>query len=215
MQSVAALHYPNIEYVVVDGASSDGTLELLQGYKGLLTRWVSEPDDGIYDAMNKGIAMATGDWVVMMNAGDTFAASDVLDRIFQEERYSADVLYGDVIKDGAIKTAEPPHNSHRMFFCHQSALMRRTLLLQYPFDTRHRLSADFKQIKQLFLAGYHFVQLPYPVACFDTTGISNKHRSKGLRDNIAVVRETDSKKEQLRLLPKLWFVYAMCRLRGK
>lgn len=214
MASVQSLTYPSFEYIVVDGASDDGTPHLLQEYTGRLDRWVSEPDGGIYDAMNKGVAMARGQWVIFMNAGDTFVAPDVLDRIFGEER-KADVIYGDVVKGDKVKEAEPPHNAHRMFFCHQCALVRTECLREYPFDTRHKMSADFKQMKQLLLSGHTFLQLHFPIARFDTTGVSNVMRSRGLKDNISVIRETDTKREQLRLLPKLLFTYWWCRLRGK
>lgn len=215
MCNVSTQQYPYLEYIVVDGNSNDGTLELLEKYQGLLNKWVSEPDNGIYDAMNKGAEMATGEWVIFMNAGDTFADAAVLSRIFEESRQDADVIYGDVIKGGVIKVAEPPHNAHRMYFCHQSALVRRSLLLQYPFDTNHHMSADFKQMKTLFLKGYEFLQLPFPVARFDLSGVSNTCRSRGLRDNIAVIREVDNIQNQLKFLPKLYFVYFMCCIRGK
>ena len=164
--------------------------------------------------MNKAVRLATGEWVIFMNAGDGFAADDVLQRVFAEER-SADVIYGDVVKRGVIKKAEAPHNGHRMFFCHQSALTRTTCLREYPFDIRHRTSADFKLFKQLFLAGKRFLQLDFPIADFDVTGVSNSLRSAGLKDNIRVISEVDSLKERLRLLPRLYFVYFMCRLRGR
>jgi hypothetical protein len=76
------------------------------------------------------------------------------------------------------------------------------------------MSADFKQMKQLYLAGKTFMQLDFPIAVFDTSGVSNAQRSKGLYDNIQVIREVDNWKERLRLLPRLLFTYWMCRLRG-
>lgn len=214
MANVEAQSYDNMEYIVVDGASTDGTPELLAHYEGRLTGFVSEPDNGIYDAMNKGAAMATGEWLIFMNAGDTFAANDVIERVFEEPR-SADVIYGDVIKNGVMKKAEPPHNGHRMFFCHQSSFVRKAVFEDFPFDTSHCLSADFKQMKQLYLAGKQFLRLDFPVADFDTHGLSNTKRSVGLRDNIKVICETDQLKDQLRLLPRLCFVWLLCRLRGK
>lgn len=215
MRNVLAQQYAPMEYIVVDGGSTDGTSQLLEACQEERMKWVSEADGGIYDAMNKGSRMASGDWVIFMNAGDTFADNQVLSRVFGSPHDGADVIYGDVIKGDSVKVAEAPHNAHRMYFCHQSALVRRPLLLQHPFDTKHRMSADFKLMKILYLKGCRFVQLPFPIARFDTSGISNTSRSKGLWDNITVVCEVDSLADKIRLLPKLWFVYIMCRLRGK
>jgi glycosyltransferase involved in cell wall biosynthesis len=209
--SVKAQDYPHIDYLVIDGASTDGTRDFLSNER--ILRWISEPDSGIYNAMNKGIRMAKGDWVIFMNAGDTFVTSDTISKIFSQGQ-EADVIYGDVVKDNLIKKAEPPHNGHRMYFCHQSVFVKTICLREFPFDESHRMSADFKQMKQLYLAGKTFLQLDFPIAVFDTSGISNTHRAKGLHDNIQVIRETDNWQEQLRLLPRLMFTYWICKLRG-
>lgn len=220
-RSVLAQTYPQIEYIIVDGASTDGTGQFLQGLDDERAKWVSERDAGIYDAMNKGAAMATGEWVIFMNAGDTFAADDTIERVFGGgDLADAGVVYGNVLKRGADgslieKQASAPRNCHRMFFCHQSAFYRRRELEEAPFDPRHRMSADIHQVKRLIAKGMKFKQLDFPVAVFDTTGVSNARRSEGLRDNISVVRELDSPLTQLRLLPKLVVPYLMCRLRGK
>ena len=214
IQSVENQTWQKKEYIVIDGASTDETLEVIQQHGDSITQWISEPDQGIYDAMNKGIRLAQGQWVIFMNAGDTFASTDTLQRVFQESQ-EADVIYGDVIKWEHVKKAEPPHNAHRMFFCHQSAFVKTICLREFPFDTCHRMSADFKQIKQLYLSGKSFRQLDFPVTVFDTQGVSNTSRSAGLYDNIRVIRETDSFWEQVRLLPRLYFTYLFCKIRGK
>ena len=215
MDSVAAQKYENMEYLVVDGASTDGTPEMLAHCGARHLRYVSEPDRGIYDAMNKGAAMATGEWLIFMNAGDTFAADDVLCRVFAENRTDYEVIYGDVVKNGVVKPAEPPQNSHRMYFCHQSSLIRRNTCLAMPFALEHPQSADFMQMKLLRKIGKPFLQLHFPIANFDTTGISNTQRSAGLLDNIRIVREVDTLREQIRLLPHLLLPWLLCRLRGK
>lgn len=214
IRSVAAQTYQETEYIVIDGASTDDTPDIIKDYSGNISQWVSEPDKGIYDAMNKGIRMAHGEWTIFMNASDTFASDDTLQQVFSRQQ-DADVIYGDVIKGNHVKKAEPPHNAHRMFFCHQSAFVRTTCLRQYPFDTNHRMSADFKQIKQLYLAGKQFHQEDFPIARFDTTGISNTSRSAGLFDNISVIAEVDGLSDKIRLLPRLFFTWCICRLRGK
>ena len=214
IRSVESQTWQEKEYLVIDGASTDDTLNVIKAHEASITRWVSEPDQGIYDAMNKGVKMAQGEWVIFMNAGDTFAGDDTLQRVFGNP-LDADVIYGDVIKGELVKKAEAPRNAHRMFYCHQSAFVKTSCLREFPFDIRHRMSADFKQVKQLFLSGKRFRQLDFPVANFDTQGVSNRNRSAGLYDNIQVIRETDRLWEQVRLLPRLWITYLICRIRGK
>ena len=227
LHSVGAQEYPFVEHLIIDGASKDATLNHLHLWEKQQEEMptshklvvVSEPDKGLYDAMNKGVARASGEWVIFMNAGDCFAATDVLQRIFSTPR-TADVIYGDVLKaaaDGApvLSRAHPFKNAHRMCFCHQSSLARIECLRATPFDITHPFSADFKFFKLLGHQGKKFAYVDIPIALFDTSGISNRQRSKGLYDNIKVVNETDSFCERLRLLPRLWFVYLLCRLRGK
>ncbi len=213
-QNVLAQNYPHLEYIIVDGGSSDGTVDYLQSLPQERVIWVSEPDNGIYDAMNKAIRMATGEYCIFMNAGDRFAATDTLIQVVRLMDGS-DVVYGDITKNEKIKRAISPRNCHKMYYCHQAVFTRTTCLREYPFDTSHRFSADFKQAKLLFLAGKSFQQLPITVANFDTQGISNTQRSRGLWDNILVVREVDSLIERLRLLPRLFITWAVCRMRGK
>ena len=214
IRSVESQTWQEKEYLVIDGASTDDSLDVIKAHEASITRWVSEPDQGIYDAMNKGVKMAQGEWVIFMNAGDTFAEDDTLQRVFGSPQ-DADVIYGDVIKGELVKKAEAPRNAHRMFYCHQSAFVRTSCLREFPFDIRHRMSADFKQVKQLYLSGKRFRQLDFPVANFDTQGVSNRNRSAGLYDNIQVIRETYRLWEQVRLLPRLWITYLICRIRGK
>lgn len=219
INSVSLQTLKDKEYVVIDGASTDTTLDVIHENSHLIDRWISEPDKGIYDAMNKGVRMSSGKWIIFMNAGDSFASSNTLTEIFKEQQ-DADIIFGDVIRHDAagnayIKKAEPVHESHRMFFCHQSSLVKRELLLQYPFDIMHRMSADFKFFKLMLHYGKTFRQLDFPISVFDTTGVSNTLRTKGLADNISVIREIDTRTTQIRLLPRLYFTYIYNRIRGK
>ena len=215
MESVARLSYPDVEYIVVDGASTDGTVEMLEKSKGV--RWTSEADRGIYDAMNKGVTKATGEWVIFMNAGDRFASDDVIERVFSHpETDAADVIYGDVVKRGTVCSASPePVDGHRMFFCHQSCIARCKCLIDTPFDISHRMSDDFKWVKMMIKQGRRLVYVPVAVSEFDTGGVSNTSRSRGLADNMRVIRELEPLSRQLTLLPHLIVPYVMCRLRGK
>lgn len=210
--------YPEKEIIVVDGKSTDDTPAIISRYAqlGALAKWVSEPDGGIYDAMNKGVGMAAGEWVVFMNAGDVFASTDVLRRVFASGQADADVVYGDVVKNGEVKAAPQSYYPyHRMLFCHQCVFTRRECLLRNPFDIRHKLSADFKSFLVLYQQGARFRHVGIPVAVFDTGGVSNRQRSRGLRDNISVVCETIPLPQRLKFLVRLAVPYLMCRLRGK
>ena len=90
--------YPNIEYIVIDGGSTDGTLKKIRKYEKSIDYWISEPDGGIYDAMNKGIDLATGEWVNFMNAGDYFFNNSTINLIVSEIRkQNFDIIYGDFI----------------------------------------------------------------------------------------------------------------------
>jgi len=215
LESIDSQTSQSLEMVVVDGASTDGTPLFLQSYQcHHPLMWLSEPDQGIYDAMNKGISMAKGDYCIFMNAADTFVNPNIVDSVIQSGM-EADVVYGDIVKNGMVKPALSPHNSHKMYYCHQAAFTRTACLRQYPFDLSHPYSADFKQSKLLYLNHHSFQHLPFPVAYFDTHGVSNTQRSVGLLDNIHVIQENDHLLDQLRLLPRLYFSYFVCRLRGK
>ena len=159
IRSVANQDYPRLEYIVIDGGSTDGTLETIKENEGNITQWVSESDQGIYDAMNKGVRMAHGEYCIFMNAGDTFVTPHTVSDFFSQLYAPADVAYGDIIKNGILKPALPPRNCHKMYYCHQAVFTRTDCLRQYPFDMAHRYSADFKQSKQLFLAGKKFVHI--------------------------------------------------------
>lgn len=99
MLSVLNQIYDRVEYIIIDGGSVDGTLEVIQKYVDRLGYWVSEPDKGIYDAMNKGILNASGDWIIFMNCGDIFVDDNVLYSLFFGKKYeNVDVLYGDALE---------------------------------------------------------------------------------------------------------------------
>lgn len=98
MLSVLNQTYHDIEYIIIDGGSTDGTVEIIRKYADRIAYWVSEPDKGIYDAMNKGIKVATGEWINFMNAGDEFVDANVLDKLFFAKTVAnVDVIYGNTL----------------------------------------------------------------------------------------------------------------------
>ena len=129
IESVLKQEFVDYEYIVVDGGSTDGSIDTIKRYEKNITSWSSERDAGIYDAMNKAAAKAHGKWIIFLNAGDTFCSPEVLSTVADRlEGSDLDVLYGDIMKmrDGAwaLVTAHEPRNYHHIFFCHQAAFVR-------------------------------------------------------------------------------------------
>ena len=97
--SVINQTYPNVEYIIIDGGSTDGTVDIIKKYEDKIAYWVSEPDKGIYDAMNKGVVVATGEWINFMNAGDIFTDGDVIDKLFHQNIIinRVGIVFGDTL----------------------------------------------------------------------------------------------------------------------
>jgi glycosyltransferase involved in cell wall biosynthesis len=155
IQSVITQTYKNYEYIIIDGASKDNTLSVIDKYKDMISSVVSEPDKGLYDAMNKGIAAATGDYLCFLNAGDSFHEDDTLQLMLHSINDDAlpDVLYGEtaiVNKEGHflhMRRLQTPEKltwksfKQGMLVCHQAFFAKRSLVK--PFDLSYRFSADF------------------------------------------------------------------------
>ncbi|MDR2498677.1 MAG: glycosyltransferase [Tannerellaceae bacterium] len=223
IRNVASQDYNSIEYIVVDGGSSDGTVGVIQECSSWITAWISEKDDGIYQAMNKGIRMASGEWICFLNAGDCFVGPDTISMVMRETARlpeQPDVIYGNTYVEkieGQLseRVAQPPGNRHRMYFAHQSAFVRSSVAKRYLFDENYRLSSDFKFFKQCYYGKQTFVRLNFAVTIYDLHGISNLQRVKGLRENISVVKELDRGVRKYVFLLRLYFVIYWQRLRGK
>ncbi len=155
IRSVASQTYPEIEYIVVDGASRDSTPEIIEKYRQHIQTFISEPDKGIYYAMNKGLSLATGDYLCFLNAGDTFHAPETLRQMvasLPEEEWP-DILYGETALVDEQRNflrmrrlSAPKYLTWKSFrqgmvVCHQAFFPRRTLAPEY--DTKFRYSADF------------------------------------------------------------------------
>ena len=157
IQSVISQTYRNVEYIIVDGASKDNTLKIIEKYQGYISLMVSEPDKGLYDAMNKSIQMATGDYLCFLNAGDKLHENNTLQRIAEtlNDKELPDVVYGEtaiVDEEGNFlhmrRLSTPEHLTWKSFkqgmlVCHQSFLAKRELALKHPYDLQYRFSADF------------------------------------------------------------------------
>lgn len=178
LQSVVGQTYPHMEYIVIDGGSTDGTVDIIRKYSDRITYWVSEPDGGIYEAMNKAVKHASGDYVNFMNAGDVFFDNCVLEEVFAGKYYDEDVIYGANLNrfSGGYKAFHP----HRvelitiaMPFCHQSSFTRLSVLRQRPFDTSFCRVADYVFFRRLYEDGGSFRRVNKFISIYDEYGVSS------------------------------------------
>lgn len=170
--SVINQTYKNIEYIIIDGDSTDGTLDVIKKYEKYVSYWISEPDKGIYDAMNKGIKAATGEWINFMNCGDSFAHNNVIEQIFNKHIDSnINVIYGDTLlsyKHKLLLRKTIPTYDNFPNICHQSAFARNICLKQYPFNLKYKIAADIDFFYKIFSSD-SFIYIPILISKYDIT----------------------------------------------
>lgn len=186
MENILKQSFKQFEYVVIDGDSKDGTVELLNQSapdfldSGIPFRYVSEPDHGIYDAMNKGVRIAKGQWLLFLNAGDLLADAHILEQLFTKP-VDAQILYGDTLCIYQGNTKLYPalplnHLTYEMAFCHQSAFIRRELLIGHPYDISYKVCADHQFFLSMYLQKKKFVYHAVPISVYEIAGYSDKNK---------------------------------------
>lgn len=182
MLSVLNQTYPNVEYIVVDGASTDGTVEVIKRYEEYLDFWISEPDKGAHEAINKGIDLMKGDWVNFMHCGDYFYENETFEKIFLKNKIEADAVYGDCVglvspTESAIFKSDETINRfwQGQVFCQESVFVKTHLVRQYPFCTDYKVSSDYDFFMRCLLGGAKFQKVDVVVFTVGTLGVSNKH----------------------------------------
>lgn len=191
IQSVCEQTYSNLEYIIVDGGSSDGTVDVINRYNARIDFFVSEPDRGIYDAMNKGISLATGDYVIFMNSGDYFTDQNVVTDVFEKAPAGAELIYGDIIAEygnlSKLIQARPLNKlKYGMVFSHQALFAKQAILNQNKFNLKYRIAADFNFVYQCFVSRYSFAYVAIPIAHISVGGLSDNNY-KVLDENRSIV----------------------------
>lgn len=187
-----------LQYIVVDGGSQDGSKDLITSYQDCIDRWVSEPDNGVFHAMNKGVQMAKGEYLMFLNSGD-WLVEGVMERIFSRPQ-QADILYGQfhLTRNGkTLRTLSYPKVLTMAFFAyssinHQSMLIKRSLQLRHPYNEQLRIVADWEfLIKTIVLENCSAEYLGFPFCYFDGDGLSGKgeHEARHHREREQVLRE--------------------------
>ena len=200
IKTVLAQTYPAIEYIIVDGKSKDSTLSIVQKYENQITKWISESDKGIYDAMNKGLELATGDYVWFINAGDKIRQPDTLEKMVHPKQGLPDVYYGEVMlideADNDIGTrsdlttrklpAKLDWNSMQLglVVCHQAFIPRRTIAPSYILNN---LSADIDWIIKCLKKANTITHTQSIIADYLMGGTSVQQHRQSLKDRYQVL----------------------------
>lgn len=188
--NIRTLDFEDKEYIVIDGGSGDGTQDLITDNQDIVDVWKSEPDRGLYHAMNKALSLARGEWIIFMNAGDQFANSDTLNRMAPNLSPNADVLYGDrwyLHKSGKKRYERARHIDtifERMPFCHQSALVKTATLRRFAFNETYRFAADYELFVRMYVSQCRFEREAQPISIFVAGGLSES----GLRPHLEVMK---------------------------
>lgn len=208
--SVIGQTYPRCEYIVIDGGSTDGTVDIIKKYSDRISIWVSEPDDGIYDAMNKGIKTASGDYIIMMNSGDTFVNEKTIENAVKLFPANIDVIFGDSIeKDniGSLFFVECSDNPDLLAkgptYRHGASFVRSSVYKAIPFDLSKKdifdFGLDYNQIWNMYRQGCSFQKINLPIMIYEREGTSNNaSKSSQIIYKIAHQNHKPTAKEAIR-----------------
>jgi glycosyltransferase involved in cell wall biosynthesis len=192
LESVLGQAYPQLDHIVIDGGSSDGTAAIVERYRSRLAAFVGEPDRGLYDAMNKGLALCRKDaYVYFLNSGDLFAGPDALARLFGSRARWPALVLAPVIKRGDTDVLQPVRLGRRLGMpaCHQGIFCRQPLLARHGFDLRYGLAADFDLYLKVArgLGRADVAAVDTPVAIVSAGGLSDRRTLQVTREYCAIM----------------------------
>lgn len=189
-ESIINQTWQDFEWIVIDGGSNKETIDIINKYKTRINKYISEPDNGIYDAYNKGIKKASGKYIIFMNAGDCFNTNDVLNIVssFFDDNAN-DIIYGqsELISHHFSEISNFPVNINKDYFingyiCTQSVFIKKELFDRYGvFDDRFKIVGDYERYIMFAKSGAHFKYIPVIVSKYDMHGISANPKHYKLR----------------------------------
>ena len=199
LKSVAGQSYPHIEHIIVDGKSKDATLDIVKKYERPNLKWISEPDKGLYDAMNKAAALTTGDYLCFLNAGDTFFADDTVEKMMESfpENEFPDILYGQTaIVDNYgkflhMRRLQAPEKltwkifRHGMLVCHQAFIVKKSIFEAYNLN--YRFSSDFDWTLRMMKKSKHIHNTHLTLIDYLNEGMTTANHKASLKERYHIM----------------------------
>ena len=194
--SVLNQTYENVEYIIIDGGSADGTLDIIREYNHAIDYWISEKDAGIYDAMNKGIRLASGEWINFMNSGDLFYAATTLEEIVLHFRKNYSIVYGDVQAFSKrhhfneMKISRPVAAKNlimKLPICHQATFVTLKAFKEVGlYDTKYKICGDHDWLIKALMAGHQAKYVHQCIALNNRDGVSSMSIFKLQRERLTL-----------------------------
>lgn len=191
--SVIKQSYDNVEYIIIDGGSTDGTIDIIRRYQHAIDYWVSEKDNGIYDAMNKGIGLSTGDIIGLINSDDYYIGECISLVVNSFHNSFADVVFGDKIFRNEyfkiqkhVSVSQPKSlNDFAIHVVHPTVFVKKKVYLSALFDRKYRIAADYDLLLTTFEKGFKFKKLRSEIAVMRTNGASSSFHI----ENVIIARK--------------------------
>lgn len=198
INSVINQNNDNIEYIIIDGGSKDNTMNIIKKNKiAYEFKCFSEKDDGIYDAMNKGLNIATGDYIFFLNSGDKFIDNRVISDVINEiKNNNPDVLYGDILSETDNGVGKVTYNRFKVnkksfcrgnMICHQSIFIKNQILKEYKFNIKYKICADKDLIINLYKHKFKFKYFERTISIYDRNGISSTNITQLKKETNAIL----------------------------
>lgn len=196
IKSVIGQTYPNLQYIIIDGRSTDKTMEIVQKYRQYIDTIISEPDKGIFDAMNKSLKYVKGEFVNFMNAGDVFCNSDILTTVF-DKKYEDNIgfIFGTYFTADGLEKKHLPFVRNKLKYkgmgiCHQAIFVKSELAKKYRFRYDLPVSADYGMIYDIYNDGFDYSELDYPICIYEGGGFSTQKPWLMVKDVAKITKST-------------------------
>jgi glycosyltransferase involved in cell wall biosynthesis len=209
IESVVAQTTRDFEYIVIDGASTDGSVAVIAEYASQIDYWVSEPDGGIYSAMNKAADRATGEFILYLNSGDVIYP-DTLATILanREAWWECDVVYGNIVNSTTSHldvARDIDQLMHRECFIHQAVMVKSAVQRKLRFDLSFKVAADYDMFVRAFKGGYSFHRVSVTFGEYDGTGLSNRNYFRTMNEFAQSLWRNHRGRGRIRAVAAYWW----------